>query len=83
MKNDAELFEQMRAVLKPKGSLDVVRISYEAFTPTDVITECIDTLELRGRMASIAIKLGDEPKPLNALERLALLVLAESALIRL
>ena len=70
------LTEQLRVRLAPAGTLNVSRIHMSAYYDYNFILDCIRDME---RIAT-RISLGDVP---NNLERLACMLLCESAYIKL
>lgn len=76
MVTDKELLQQMRDVLVPKGTADLVRISgKEMYFSSSFIASCINELS-RIRLTAM---LGEEPSPL---QKLAYELLKDSALVK-
>lgn len=78
LKSDAELQSILTAALQPKGTLNVVRLSFATsagYFDMEEITAAITTL----RKNTILSALDPDAAKLNPLERIALRLLAESA----
>lgn len=77
MAEQDNVFQQMREVLQPKGTAPLVRLFLgdAAYFDEAFVRECIDDLERTGISAHA---LGE---PLTPLQKLAMNVLTESALI--
>lgn len=75
MMPDKEIMQQMRDVLRPRGTGDIVRLHTEVFYETAFVTSCINEVT-KLRMRAM---LGDDVTPL---EQLGLQVLLSSAHIK-
>lgn len=80
-KTDGELYEALRANLKPQGTLDVVnlRLPSSTYAATDFVVSCIEVAEKKSRMAAINRILDRSDSDLNPLESLGMMVLVKSA----
>ena len=74
----SEMIRQMREVLQPKGTADLVglRLDSACYVRSAFVTECINEIE---NIALMAEALGE---PATALQKLGIMVLKESAYIK-
>lgn len=75
------MFDQMRNVLQPRGTAQIVRLAFDggtgaAYFKKEFVHACIDLLEKKCVLAAAGVE------PLNALEQLAAQVLKDSAYIK-
>ena len=78
MKTEENIIKRMRDTLVPQGTLPIVRLhtgETSLYVDHDFVKSCIDDLE---KLSARAV-LGDKP---NNLERLAFMLLCESACIK-
>lgn len=82
-KTDGELVNLLTEALRPQGWSDIVRLSATMYVPQRTIAECTAVITKKTNDMAMSNALGMKPVGLNALERLALELLADSANIKL